>query len=72
MHLRENGLVPWGWIEDESRTLTMWRYADTVIDYLIDTIPLARIDLWAGDLPPLIIFESRASQACFDPTRTST
>jgi hypothetical protein len=25
MHLRENGLVPWGWIEDESRTLTMWR-----------------------------------------------
>ena len=21
MHLRENGLVPWGWIEDESRTL---------------------------------------------------
>jgi hypothetical protein len=61
MHLRESGLVPWSWIEDESRTLTEWRYADTVIDYLINTIPRARIDLWAGELPPLIICESRAT-----------
>jgi hypothetical protein len=61
MRLRESGLIPWDWIEDESRTLTEWRYADTVIDYLLDTIPLARIDLWAGELPSLIIFESRAA-----------
>jgi hypothetical protein len=61
MHLRELGLIPWDWIEDESRQLHDWRYADSVIDYLIDTIPMARIDLWAGELPPLMIFESRAS-----------
>ena len=61
MRLRESGLIPWHWIEDESRTLTEWRYADIVIDYLIDTIPRARIDLWAGELPPLIICESRAT-----------
>ena len=61
MHLRENGLIPWSWIEDESRQLDDWRYADTVIDYLIDTVPEARIDLWAGEPPPLLLFESRAS-----------
>jgi hypothetical protein len=61
MHLRESGLIPWHWIEDESRTLTEWRYADTVIDYLIDTVPRARIDMWAGEPPPLLLFESRAS-----------
>jgi hypothetical protein len=65
MHLRECGLIPWSWIEDESRTRSVWRYADTVIDYLIDTVPLARIDLWAGEPPPLIIFESRASAGVF-------
>jgi len=61
MHLRESGLIPWHWIEDESRQLHEWRYADTVINYLIDTIPTARIDLWADKPPPLILFESRAS-----------
>jgi hypothetical protein len=66
MRLRESGLVPWSWIQDESRTLTVWRYADTVIDYSIDTVPEARIDLWAGELPPLIIFESRAAEGVFN------
>jgi len=61
MRLRESGLVPWHWIEDESRTLTEWRYGFTVISYLIDTIPRARIDLWAEQSPPLIISESRAT-----------
>jgi hypothetical protein len=65
MLLRECGLIPWSWIEDESRTLTEWRYADTVIDHLIDTIDRARIDVWAGEEPPLIIFESRASAGVF-------
>ena len=30
MHLREVGLVPWHWIEDETRTLSEWTYAPTV------------------------------------------
>jgi hypothetical protein len=61
MHLRESGLILWRWIEDESRQLDDWRYADTANDYLIDTVPEVRIDLWAGEPPPLILFESRAS-----------
>jgi hypothetical protein len=61
MHLRELGLIPWDWIEDETRTVDDWRYADSVIDYLLDTVSSARIDLWQGDEPPLIICESRAT-----------
>jgi hypothetical protein len=61
MHVREHGLVPWSWIEDESRTLPEWRYAATAVDYLRDTVPRARIDLWADEEPPLFICESRAT-----------
>jgi hypothetical protein len=61
MYLREHGFVPWDWIEDETRSLDEWEYAATVHDYLIDRIPEARIDLWAGEDPPLIICESRAT-----------
>jgi hypothetical protein len=61
MRLRESGLVPWGWIEDESRQLHEWRCAFTVIGYLIEAIPRARIHLWADELPPLIICDSRAT-----------
>jgi hypothetical protein len=66
IHLRECGLVPWHWIEDESRSLTSWKYADSALDYLIDTIRAVRIDAWAGELPPLIICESRAVAGVLD------
>jgi hypothetical protein len=66
MHLRECGLVPWSWVEDGSRTLTKWRYAVTVADYLRDTVERARIDLWAGEEPPLIICENRATAGVLD------
>jgi hypothetical protein len=68
MHLRESGLVPWNWIGDESRTLTQWRYADTIDNYLLDTVPGARINLWAGEPPPLLLFESRASAGVCEST----
>jgi hypothetical protein len=68
MHLRELGLIPWSWIDDESRTLTEWTYADSVADYVLEAVDRARIDLWAGEEPPLIIFESRASAGVFRST----
>lgn len=61
MHLRKVGLVPWPWIEDETRTLTSWTYASTVADFVKDAVDRARIDLWQGKEPPLIICESRAT-----------
>src|SRR5262245_12287607 len=60
MHLREVALVPWDWIQDETRSVSVWRYAKSVLQYLLDTVSLARIDLWQGKEPPLIICESRA------------
>jgi hypothetical protein len=58
--LREVGLVSWDWIVDETRTLYDWRYAGSVYQYVEDTLPLARIDVWEGEKPPLILCESRS------------
>jgi len=32
MRLRELGLVPWWWLEDETRDVSSWRYASSVYD----------------------------------------
>jgi hypothetical protein len=45
---------------DETRTLDNWRYAQSVCQYVEETLPLARIDLWGGERPPLILCESRS------------
>jgi hypothetical protein len=57
--LRDAGLVPWSWIVDETRSLTAHRYAETIADYLLDSIDAARINCWGDEPPPLIIYESR-------------
>jgi len=61
MHLRTTGLVPWDWIEDETRTLSSWTYAPTVANYVEDAVGRARIDLWQGEEPPLQICEARTT-----------
>jgi len=61
MHLRERGLIPWWWIEDTSRSLDEWQYAADVYEYAAKSIKRARIDLWKGTPPPLLLFESRAA-----------
>jgi hypothetical protein len=57
--LRDAGIVPWAWMVDETRSLTAYRYAATVAEYLIDTIDQARLDCWDGEPAPLIICEPR-------------
>jgi hypothetical protein len=59
-HLRQKGIIPWSWITDETRELVEWRFAGSVYEYLADSVIAARIDLWDGEPPPLIICESRA------------
>jgi hypothetical protein len=59
-HLREATLIPWDWIVDETRTLHNPRYASSVYKYVEDLLPSARIDLWQGEPPPLILCESRS------------
>lgn len=59
-HLREAGIVPWSWLVDETRDLTRWAYAESVYQYVEDSLPHASIDLWGGEPPPLILCESRS------------
>jgi hypothetical protein len=60
MHLREVGLIGWDWIVDETRQLDSWRFAASARQYLIDTVPLIRIDAWDGEPAPMILTESRS------------
>jgi hypothetical protein len=59
MRLRELGLVPWTWIVDETRTLTDWDSAETVVGYLRDRVDEARVNPWPGPAP-LILTESES------------
>ena len=58
--LREVGLIPWEHIVDETRTLDTWAYAESVVGFPLEDISLARIDVWDGEEPPLILCESRS------------
>jgi hypothetical protein len=68
LRLRKLGLVPWDWILDESRDVRTWRYAASVYEYVLETVPLARIDCWDGEPPPLIICEARATRGVLERT----
>ena len=59
MDLRQLGLIPWGWITDETRRLSRWKYAQSVSEYVARSVNHARIDLWGGEEPPLLICEAR-------------
>ena len=61
MFLREQGVIPWSWIEDETRRLTVWDHAPTVADYMRDRLTEATINPWGETDPPLILTESRAT-----------
>ncbi len=56
----DSDAIPWGWIVDETRRLEEWRYAESVRSYVEEVLPVARIDLWGGESPPLILCESRS------------
>jgi hypothetical protein len=58
--LREHDLVPWDWITDETRSVVAWHYANSVAEYLRQTVADARIDAWGERLPPLLLAESRS------------
>jgi hypothetical protein len=66
MRLRECGLVPWWWLVDETRDVRTWRYAASAYDYMLETVPLTRIDCWDGQLPPFIVCEARATRGVLE------
>jgi hypothetical protein len=65
-HLRELHLILWTDIRDETRTLKAWRYAPTILDYLREIVPVARINPWNGEAPPLVLCESRSLAGVLD------
>jgi hypothetical protein len=68
MHLRETGLVPWGWIVDETRNADS-TYADkSVAAWLLGVLGQARINPWDGVRAPVIITESRGVRAALRAT----
>lgn len=64
--LREAGLVPWDWIEDETRELTRWRTAPSVAEYVAAQVDYASLDPWGGKAP-LILCESRSLAGALEP-----
>jgi hypothetical protein len=58
--LRELGIVPWDWIEDETRALDEFETAPSVAEYVANTVEYALIDRWDGEPAPLILCESRS------------
>jgi hypothetical protein len=59
LYLRKAGLVPWGWLTDETRTLHDWQHAPSVAEFVLDSVYRARINPWPSD-PPLLLVESRS------------
>jgi hypothetical protein len=60
--LREQGAIPWSWIVDESRSISVWSYADSVRGFLTDRLDDGfRLNPWGDEGPPVIICESDAT-----------
>jgi hypothetical protein len=58
--LRVNGLIPWDWLADESRSVHAWECAPSVNEYILREIRRASIDPWArAELKPFLLTESR-------------
>jgi hypothetical protein len=59
IYLRDQGVIPWDWIEDETRHFDEWEHATSVAEFVKNQIPYARINPWPGE-PPLLLVESRS------------
>jgi hypothetical protein len=58
-HLRGNGVIPWSWIVDETRSIDDFTGFPTIQEGILAYLPTIGLDPWAGK-PPLILTESRS------------
>jgi hypothetical protein len=74
MHLRETGIVPWPWLDDESRSPIFNLSWDSLTEWATTAVGWTRLNPWKGR-PPKTLTESRAvagilrnlaDQYCFD------
>jgi hypothetical protein len=58
-HLRETGIIPWAWLDDESRTPNFNTSWDSLKDWATTAVRWVRLNPWGGRAPR-VITESRA------------
>ena len=58
-HLREVGIVPWLWLDDESRTPIFNPSWDSLTEWATTAVEWVRLNPWEGR-PPKVLTESRA------------
>ena len=66
MDLRERKIIPFHWIEDETRSVTTYYASVSVKTYLIEATSRARINPWSDEPAPLILTESRSLAGILD------
>ena len=59
-HLREVGLVPWGWITDETRSLSDYTGWPKIADWATSLVEYVRLDPWRGKAPFVLTESSLA------------
>ena len=59
LRLREEGIIPWGWVSDADRRLVVFSHAPTVAGYMAARLDEARINPWHPGLPPLVLTEAK-------------
>jgi hypothetical protein len=64
--LREDGIVPWDWIVDETRSLEDYTGYSTVKDGVLARLPYVDLDPWRGRAP-MIVTESRSLAGVLRP-----
>jgi hypothetical protein len=57
--LREAGLIPWGWIVDDSRVVHRFGTTPSVAEYVAESVDFARLDPWVDNFRPVIISEAK-------------
>jgi hypothetical protein len=58
--LSEEGLIPWDWLNDETRDVVQTTGSSSILEDLPNCLPICHIDPWGETLPPITVTESRA------------
>lgn len=64
-HLREKGIIPWDWISDETRSVSVNIGWSSVAKWATTMVEHVRLDPWAGRAP-FVLTESRSLSGVLD------
>jgi hypothetical protein len=64
-YLRKHEIIPWDWINDETRSLSDFTGWSTITEWATTMVEQAELDLWQG-CAPLVLTESRSLAGVLD------